>query len=125
MPPATCPSDSRASKASAGGQLEHPSEVNSSTTTGVRVISSVAEEACAGGRTKARAATNAEEIMIKTASRCFIRVVSFPSAFEPRARQKVTVGTVKIALFRITVMIALTGYYPGPNAFSLLSEVFQ
>jgi hypothetical protein len=31
-----CSATSRSSNASAGGQLEHPSDVNSSTTTGVR-----------------------------------------------------------------------------------------
>jgi predicted RNA-binding Zn ribbon-like protein len=38
------------------------------------------------------------------------------------ARQKVTVRTVKIALFRITVMIALTGYWLGPNSLFALER---
>src|ERR1700687_5943932 len=78
--PATgCCSSSLASKASAGGQLEQPSDVNNSTTTGVREVCGIPETACAGGRVKAAAPSRLAEMRVKPANRRFIVVFYLPA----------------------------------------------
>jgi hypothetical protein len=76
MFPGSRSSARRANKASAGGQLEQPSEVNSSTTTGVGAVTGILEEACASGRRSAVAATKESKMRVKTVKGCFIGVVS-------------------------------------------------
>src|SRR4029077_16907749 len=105
-----CCSERCASNSSAGGQLEQPSEVNSSTTTGVRAASGVAEDACACGRIHAAAARESA-LRIEAANGCFIKSFSPASPFDPFAPKRFQGKEIDKAILRLTVMIALTGYW--------------
>src|SRR6266481_9890378 len=93
---AGCASASRASNVSAGGQLEQPSEVKSSITTGVRCVSCGIAEACTSwtrGRIKAAAATRVREIRVKPANSCFIEnILNLPPQSDFVARKRLPRG---------------------------------
>jgi hypothetical protein len=67
-----CCSAIRISKLSAGGQLEQPSEVKSSTITGVRVGPAAAEADCVPGRIAAITAKTDMRLSVNPAKRDFM-----------------------------------------------------
>src|SRR5580700_3286353 len=75
-PSTGCCSSSPASNASAGGQLEQPSEVNSSTTTGVRCASEGAGEDCPRDRMPAKVSRIERPRNINPEKRAFIEIHS-------------------------------------------------
>src|SRR6266446_4837068 len=62
----------RDSNSSAGGQLEQPSEVNSSTTTGVRVGLAAGDADCGRGRITAITAKTDSRLSVNPAKRDFM-----------------------------------------------------
>src|SRR5271155_1432591 len=89
--PATgCCCSNCCSKASAGGQLEQPSEVNSSTTTGWRPASTA--EVCAFAlAVKGKHTSSANESLIAAAEECIIVFISFmPTEWMPTQLESYT-----------------------------------
>src|SRR6266851_4043273 len=109
--PSFC-SASRASRASAGGQLEQPSEVNNSTTTGERAGAGRFVDFCvAGGRINAMVAERQRRTRVEPANRCFIGAVSLPPWYLIRgARKSYRRFCRNSTLPPITVVVAFTGY---------------
>jgi hypothetical protein len=72
-----CCSAIRNSKLSAGGQLEQPSEVNSSTTTGVRVVPAAEKADGVRSRVTAVAARTDSNVTVNPPKKDFMETLSY------------------------------------------------
>jgi hypothetical protein len=107
----------RDSNSSAGGQFEQPSEVNSSTTTGVRVGLAAGDADCGRGRITAITAKTDSRLSVNPAKRDFMEspvpanylILTLAKGFRHLPMNN--------ALHRITSMLALTGYWRLNPAF--------